>query len=110
MAFNIANLAPVGNSSKPLSGVGTTELKGAPSIWSYATADVAADVNTAGYFNGGVANGGAYNLLNPGDMIYALCGAGSGGTLAPTLFVVLSKSAGVLDVNNGTAQSISDSD
>lgn len=110
MAFDITNLAPIGNSSKPLSGVGTTDLDGAPSVWSYATADTAATINTAGYFNGGVANGGAYNLLNVGDLIYALTGAGSGGTLAPRLFVVLSKASGVLDVNDGTTLSTSDAD
>lgn len=110
MTFNIANFAPVGNSSKPLSGVGTTDLDGAPSVFAYATADTKADVNSAGYFNGGTAYQGAYHLLSVGDLIYALCGAGSGGTLAPTLFVVLSKSAGVIDVNDGTSQSISDAD
>lgn len=110
MAFNIANLAPAGNQSKPLAGVGTATITGAPALWTYVTADSKADVNTANYFRGSVAYGGAYHLLNVGDFIYALCGAGSGGTLAPTLLVVLSKSAGAIDVNDGTSLSISDAD
>ena len=110
MAFALANFAPIGNSSKPLSGVGTATIKGAPSIFSYATADTKATADTAGYFNGGVAYGGAYNLVNVGDMIYALTGAGSGGTLAASLLIVNSKSGGVLDVNDGTAITMTDTD
>jgi hypothetical protein len=110
MAFALANFAPIGNSSKPLSGVGTATIKGAPSIFSYATADTKATADTAGYFNGGVAYGGAYNLVNVGDLIYALTGAGSGGTLAAALLVVNSKAAGVLDVVDGTAITMTDTD
>lgn len=110
MAFVLANFAPIGNSSKPLSGVGTQNLKGAPSIFSYATPDTKATVDTAGYFNGGVANGGCYNLVNVGDMIYALTGAGSGGTLAASLLIVNQKAAGVIDVNDGTAITMTDTD
>lgn len=104
MAFALANFAPVGNTSKPLSGVGTTELKGAPSIWSYATADTKATVDTAGYFNS------ASKLVKVGDLIYALTGAGSGGTLAAALLVVNSNSGGVVDVVDGTAITMTDTD
>lgn len=110
MTFAIANFAPVGNTSKPPGGVGTTTLTGAPRLFSYMSADTIATMNTAGYFNAGTAYKGAYNLLEVGDMIYALGGAGSGGTLAPTLLVVLSKASGVLDVSDGTAVTISDAD
>jgi hypothetical protein len=104
MAFTIANLAPVGNTSKPLSGVGTATLKGAPTIWAYATADALATVNTAGYFND------ASDLLKTGDLIIALTGAGSGGTLAQGLCTVVSNAAGVVDVADGTAIAQTDSD
>lgn len=104
MAFDIANLAPVGNTSKPLSGVGTTTLKGAPTIWSYATADTLADLNTSGYFNS------ADDLLKKGDLIIALTGAGSGGTLAQALVTVVSNASGVVDVADGTAITQTDSD
>lgn len=104
MTFAIANFAPVGQTSKPLTGVGTTSLKGAPSVWSYATADAVNTVSAAGYFNDAVRH------LNVGDLIYAVCGAGSGGTPAPRLFYVnaVDKSAGTVDVADGTGVSVTD--
>lgn len=102
MAFDIANFAPVGNTSKPLSGVGTSTLKGAPSIWSYATADAVNTVSAAQYFNA------AKHLLKVADLIYAACGAGSGGTLAPRLFIVVSNDGNNVDVADGTAVSVTD--
>lgn len=104
MAFALANFAPVGNTSKPLSGVGTQNLKGAPSIWSYATPDTKATVDTAGYFNS------ISKLVQVGDLIYVLSGAGSGGTLAGTLLIVNQNSGGVVDVNDGTAITMTDTD
>lgn len=105
MAYNKANLAPVGNQSKPLSGVASlASLKGAPSVWSYATADTAATLNTSGYFND------AAKLLRVGDLIFALTGAGSGGTLAAGLFVVVSNDGTTVDVSNGTTVTLTDSD
>lgn len=102
MTFAIANFAPVGNTSKPLSGVGTSSIKGAPSLWSYATADAVNTVSASGYFNS------VASRLAVGDMIYAACGAGSGGTLAPRLYVVVSNASGVVDVADGTAVSVTD--
>lgn len=104
MTFAIANFAPVGNTSKPLTGFGTSSLKGAPSVFSYATNDTQADVNTAGYFNGAVRH------LNTGDLIYAVCD--TDGTPAPVLLFVnaVDKSAGTVDVADGTAVSVTDTD
>nr|DAU13499.1 MAG TPA: hypothetical protein [Caudoviricetes sp.] len=104
MSFNIANFAPVGNSSKPVSGLGTATLKGAPSIWSYITADAVNTVSAANYFND------ASRHLNAGDLIYTVCGAGSGGTPAPRLFYVnsVNKTTGAVDVADGTAVSVTD--
>lgn len=104
MAYSKDNLAPVGNSSKPLSGFGTANLKGAPSVWSYATNDTIADVNTAGYFNDAV------RLLNAGDLIYSVCD--TDGTPAPALLFVnaVDKSAGTVDVADGTTISVTDTD
>lgn len=104
MAFDILNLAPVGNTSKPLSGVGTTTLKGAPTVWSYVTADTLATVNTSGYFNSAV------NLLRKGDLVLVLSGAGSGGTLAQGLATVVDNTGTVVDVADGTAITQTDSD
>ncbi len=106
MAFALANFAPAGNSSKPPSGVTgpAADLKGAPCLWSYMTADTSATINTSGYFNE------VFDLLHIGDLIFGLAGANSGGTLAPSIFVVLSKAASVVDVSNGEPITISDTD
>lgn len=96
MAFALANFAPAGNQSKPLTGVGTSTLTGAPSLWTYATADAVNTVSASGYFNT------VSGYLNVGDVILAACGAGSGGTLASRLFLVVSNSSGVVDVADGT--------
>lgn len=97
MTFAAANFAPLGNTSKPLSGVGTTTLKGAPSMWSYATADALNTVTAAGYFNS------VADKVNVGDAILLTHGAGSGGTLGQAILTVVSNAAGVVDVADGTA-------
>ena len=102
MAFNIANFAPVGNTSKPLSGVGTSELKGAPSVWSYATSDAKNTVTAANYFLSVI------KMLKVGDLIYAVTGAGSGGTLAAALLVVNSNTGTAIDVVDGTDVTMTD--
>lgn len=104
MAFALANFAPIGNTSKPLSGVGTTSLKGAPSLYSYATSDTVATVNTSGYFNS------LANIVKKGDLIYVLSGAGSGGTLAASLCVVVDNDGTTVDVADGTTVALTDSD
>lgn len=106
MTFALANFAPGGQTSKPLSGFGTATLKGAPSLWMYATADTIADVNDAGYFNDAVRH------LNAGDFILATCGAGNGGTPAPVILFVnaVDKTAGTVDVSDGTTVSVTDTD
>ena len=104
MAFAIANLAPVGNTAKPLSGVGTATLKGAPTVWSYVTADTLATVNSAQYFNS------AKTLLKTGDLVIVLSGAGSGGTLAQALCTVVSNDGTDVDVADGTVIAQTDGD
>ncbi len=71
-------------------------------LWHYTTHDLAADVDTIGYFNG------AADLLRVGDMVLANCsvgGAPSGGVL-----IVASNAAGVVDVANLTPFGASNSD
>lgn len=104
MAFALANLAPVGNTSKPLSGVGTTTIKGAPTVWSYVTADTLATVNSANYFDTAVA------LLRKGDLVIVLSGAGSGGTLAQGLCTVVDNDGTHVDVADGTVIAQTDGD
>lgn len=107
MTFNAANFAPVGNTSKPVSGVGTATIKGAPTVYSYVTADLKNTVTAADYFLGMV------NVLNKGDLIYAVTGAGSGGTLAAALLVVnavtrVAAGTPAIDVVDGTAITMTD--
>lgn len=109
MAFDILFLNPVGGQSK----------RGkAPQRWSYATADAHTTVDGSGYFNGGaVGYGGAYNLLERGDIIdvvvwsgtvNAAAGTGSISTYGP--HIVIDKANGFIDVTNVTTGTVTDSD
>jgi hypothetical protein len=72
-----------------------------PVLWAYYHAtDAQADVNTEGYFND------ASDDVNVGDVIMAHLG-GSG---AVVLFNVLSNAAGVVDVADGLALGVTDTD
>lgn len=92
MAFNADNFAL--SSSHANSDV--------PKTWNYKTNDTVADVNTAGYFNDKV------NELNVGDLIYAYCDAD--GTPAPAHFFVASNDGTTVDVADGNALTVTDSD
>ena len=74
----------------------------APSIYAYKTTDAIADVNTSGYFNS------LANTLEVGDLIY--CVTSTGSTAVCTLTQVLSNSAGVVDVADGTTLAATDGD
>lgn len=102
MTFAIANFAPAGNNSKGLSGVGTATLTGAPSLYTYATADAVNTVSASGYFND------VASIINVGDFIFAVCVAGSGGTPAPTIFQVNANDGTTVDVSDGTGVSVTD--
>ena len=101
MAFNIANFAPIGNTSKPFTAVGTP---GAPAVWSYASNDVLTAIDGANYFAGAVQH------LNLYDMIYVVSDVD--GTIISSLLTVnaISKSAGTVDTTDGTDISATDSD
>lgn len=74
----------------------------APSVYAYKTTDAVADVNTAGYFND------LSDTLAVGDLIY--CVTSTGTTAVATLNYVLSNTAGVVDVNDGTVLANTDTD
>jgi hypothetical protein len=74
----------------------------APSVYAYKTTDAIADVNTAGYFNN------LSDTLAVGDLIY--CVTSTGSTAVATLNYVLSNTAGVVDVNDGTVLANTDTD
>ncbi len=105
MAFDIANLAPIGNTSK----------RGkASQHWSYWTLDAATDVDAAGYFNSSTAYGGAYNLLEVGDVIHRVTWAtaiGTGGTVSTYgTHLVKDKASGTIDVTDETNLTETDTD
>jgi hypothetical protein len=104
MAFDIANLSPLGATSK----------RGkAPSHFTYATLDTHATLDASGYFNSAVAYDGAYNILNLGDIIHVVVWATAIGTGTVSTYgthIVNGKASGTLDVTNVTANSVIDSD
>jgi hypothetical protein len=105
MAFTIANLQPVGGQAKR--GV-------SPQIWSYATLDAHATVDGAGYFNLATAYGGAYHMMDIGDIVNVVVWAtaiGTGGTISTYgTHIIVDKSAGTIDAANVTVGTVTDSD
>lgn len=74
----------------------------APSIYAYKTADAAATVDTAGYFNA------LSDTLQVGDLIYLVTSAT--GTAVASLGYVVSNAAGVVDINDPTVLANTDTD
>jgi hypothetical protein len=71
--------------------------------WSYFTTDAAATVDTTGYFDA------AAGQMNVGDLIHRV--TLSGAAVSTTGWhVVLSNDAGVVDVSDTTALSVTDTD
>jgi hypothetical protein len=91
MAFSRDNFGPIGNTSKR----GT-----APVMWGYKSADAIATVNTSGYFDA------VSDLVTVGDVIYCY------DTATPTanLVIVVSNASGVVDVSDGQAITVTDTD
>lgn len=71
-------------------------------LWHYATADAAASVDSAGYFNA------ASDMIRTGDMI--LANTATGGTMVSGVFVVASNAAGVVDAKDLTGFGTADTD
>ena len=78
--------------------IGASKRGNAPSLYTYATTDAIADVNTAGYFND------LTDTLEVNDLIFV---AHSGGV---ALVYVASNSGGVVDVTDGLTVTATDSD
>jgi len=103
MAFSVNGLQRIGGNTK-----GSTTF-GAPTLWTYRTADVRQDVDTAGYFDDGTTtNTGARNLLSVGDYIFLFCN--TGGTAQFGIIVVNSNSSGIIDTSDATVLGAADSD
>lgn len=82
--------------------VAASKAGNAPSIYTYATTDAIADVNTEGYFNS------IASILKVGDLMY--CVTSTGTTAVATLAVVRSNTGTVVDIDNGTTLASTDSD
>ena len=82
--------------------VAASKAGNAPSIYTYATTDAIADVNTEGYFNS------IASILKVGDLMY--CVTSTGTTAVATLAVVRSNTGTVVDIDNGTTLAATDSD
>ena len=89
-------------SSTGLATIGASKKGNAPSMYSYATADTAADVNTSGYFNN------LSDTLAVGDIIFVR--SSTGGTQVVSIMYVLTNASGVVDVTDGTVLANTDSD
>lgn len=71
-------------------------------LWHYTTIDLAADVDTAGYFNG------ASDMLRVGDIVVA--NVDTDGAPASGFYLVNANAAGVVDVADMTAVGAADTD
>lgn len=82
--------------------VSASKRGNAPSIYAYKTTDAVADVNTEGYFNA------LARTLAVGDLVYLVTSTGT--TAVASLAVVRSNTGTVVDIDNGTVLSATDSD
>ena len=87
-------------SSAGFNVIGAANSGNAPSMYTYTSADAIATVNTAGYFND------LSDTLAVGDIIFVHDSA------TPTMSIVMvaSNAAGVVDVTDGTAVAMTDTD
>jgi len=87
-------------SSDGLNVIGAAKKGNAPSMYTYTSADAIADVNTSGYFND------LSDTLAVGDIIFVHDSA------TPTMSIVMvaSNASGVVDVTDGTAIAMTDTD
>lgn len=95
MPFVADNFQPLGGQSK---------AGNAPQMWSYTTTDAAADVDTSGYFNA------VSSIVKVGDVILRVT-TSSGSVSTAGWHVVMSVSAaGVVNVSDTTALTVTNTD
>jgi len=80
--------------------IGAAKSGNAPSIYTYTSVDAIADVNTSGYFND------LSDTVAVGDIIFVH----DSNTPTMSIVMVASNASGVVDVTDGTAISMTDSD
>lgn len=103
MAFILENFAPAAAHTRR--GTGGEAVPGAPGIHAYRTQDAAATVDTSGYFNP------VAELLQVGDLVYRVTVNSAGVVQTAGWHVVMTKSAaGVVDVSDTTALTVTNTD
>jgi hypothetical protein len=95
MPLTLNTLCPIGGHSR---------RGAAPQMWSYTTQDAAADVDTAGYFNG------ARHLLAAGDLVYRVTVNGSGVVQTAGFHVVNDVAGTNVDVADTLPLTVTDTD
>lgn len=80
--------------------IGAAKSGNAPSIYTYTSADAIATVNTSGYFND------LSDTLAVGDIIFVH----DSNTPTMSIVMVASNASGVVDVTDGTAIAMTDTD
>jgi len=95
MAFNSTNFQPIGGQSK---------AGNAPQIWSYTTTDSAATVDTSGYFNA------VASLVKVGDVIWRVTTSSGAVSTVGQHVVMTVSAAGVVDVSDTSALTVTNTD
>lgn len=95
MAFNSTNFQPIGGQAK---------AGNAPQIWSYTTTDAAATVDTSGYFNT------VASLVKVGDIIWRVTTSSGSVSTAGQHVVMTISAAGVVDVSDTSALTVTNTD
>jgi hypothetical protein len=95
MAFSSTGFQPIGGQSK---------AGNAPQVWSYTTTDAAATVDTSGYFNS------VASLLKVGDVILRVTTSSGAVSTAGQHVVMTISAAGVVDVSDTSALTVTNTD
>lgn len=95
MAFDAAGFNAAGAQSK---------AGNAPQLWTYVTTDAAATVDTSGYFNA------VASLLKVGDVILRVTTSAGAVSTAGWHVVMTISAAGVVDVSDTTALTVTNTD
>lgn len=95
MAFSSTAFQPIGGQSK---------AGNAPQVWSYTTTDSAATVDTSGYFNT------VASLVKVGDIILRVTTSSGAVSTAGQHVVMTVSAAGVVDVSDTSALTVTNTD
>jgi hypothetical protein len=95
MAFDVTNFQALGGQSK---------AGNSPQMWAYTTTDAAGDVDASGYFNA------VASIVKVGDLIYRVTTSSGSVSTAGWHVVMTVTAAGVVNVSDTTALTVTNSD